>query len=137
MSQYCARGYAEVGWRHPRILAHYYPGTELRIVPARQVRVLLAEGRTQVRISSAKPWRVLDSRGKSRKLKPGTRTLAVSRTLFKGLHAPLRFEPGAVPIRLDGKSYRGALVVTRSSGRLLVVNRLPLDRYLRGVVPWE
>ena len=137
MSQYGARGYAEAGWGHARILAHYYPGTELRIVPARQVRVLLAEGRASVRISSTRPYRVVDARGKTRKLKPGARTLAASRTLLKGLKAPLRFEPGARPLRLDGKGYRGALVVQRSGGRLVVVNRLPLDRYLRGVVPWE
>ena len=137
MSQYGARGYAEAGWGHARILAHYYPGTELRIVPARQVRVLLADGRATVRISSGKPYRVVDARGKTRKLKPGARTLAASRTLFKGLRAPLRFEPGARPLRLDGKSFRGALVVQRSGGGLVVVNRLPLDRYLRGVVPWE
>jgi stage II sporulation protein D len=137
MSQYGARGYAEAGWGHARILAHYYRGTELRIVPARKVRVLLAESRASVRVSSAKPWRVVDARGKSRRLKPGARTLAASRTLLKGLKAPLRFEPGAVPLRFDGKAYRGALVVTRSGARLVVVNRLPLDRYLRGVVPWE
>jgi stage II sporulation protein D len=137
MSQYGARGYAEAGWDHARILAHYYPGTELRIVPARHVRVLLAEGRGSVRVSSAKPYRVVDARGRSRKLKPGARTLAASRTLLKGLRAPLRFEPGALPLRLDGKGYRGALVVQRSGGGLVVVNQLPLDRYLRGVVPWE
>ena len=43
MSQYGARGYAQAGWGYQRILAHYYRGTELRIVPARPVRVLLAE----------------------------------------------------------------------------------------------
>src|SRR5687767_8175922 len=131
MSQYGARGYAEAGWGHARILAHYYRGTELRIVPGRKVRVLLAERRASVRVSSAKPWRVVDARGKTRRLKPGARTLVASRTLVKGLKAPLRFEPGAVPLRLDGKAYRGALVVTRSGAKLVVVNRLPLDRYLR------
>ena len=29
MSQYGAQGYALDGWRYPRILAHYYRGTEL------------------------------------------------------------------------------------------------------------
>ena len=43
MSQYGARGYAEAGWGYERILKHYYRGTELRTVPARPVRVLLAE----------------------------------------------------------------------------------------------
>ena len=45
MSQYGARGYAEAGWGYERILAHFYPTTELTIVPARPVRVLLLEGR--------------------------------------------------------------------------------------------
>lgn len=137
MSQYGARGYAEAGWKHQRILAHYYRGTELRLVPARPVRVLLAEGRASVAISSAKPYRVFDAAGKARKLKSGARTIAASRTLFKGLKAPLRFEPGALPLELDGKGYRGALVVNRVGRSLTIVNRIPLDRYLRGVVPWE
>jgi stage II sporulation protein D len=44
---------------------------------------------------------------------------------------------GAAPLVLNGKAYRGSLVVHRQSGKLTIVNRLPLDRYLRGVVPWE
>ena len=41
------------------------------------------------------------------------------------------------PLLVDGKAYRGDLLVHRRGGTLTVVNRLPLDRYLRGVVPWE
>ena len=137
MSQYGARGYAEAGWSHRRILAHYYRGTDLRVVSPRRVRVLLAERRPTVRIASTKPFKVIDATGKVRKLKPGARLLVASRTLLEGLKAPLRFEPGAVPLQLEGDGYRGALVVYRQGRSLLVVNRLPLDRYLRGVVPWE
>ncbi len=137
MSQYGARGYAEAGWGHRRILSHYYRGTKLRVVPARPVRVLLAEGKSLVAISTTRPFRVIDARGKVRKLKPGRRTLAASRTLLKGLQSPLRFEPGVAPLQLDGEGYRGALVVERQGGSLVVVNHVRLDRYLRGVVPWE
>lgn len=38
---------------------------------------------------------------------------------------------------VNGKRYRGELVVSRSTGGLLVVNRLPMEDYLRGVVPLE
>ena len=137
MSQYGARGYAEAGWRHPRILAHYYRGTKLRVLPARPVRVLLGEGLGVARISSTKPHRVIDATGKIRKLKAGIRTLAASRQLLKGLKSPLRFDPGVAPLQLDGAGYRGSLVVHRTGPGLTVVNHLPLDRYLRGVVPWE
>ena len=135
MSQYGARGYAEAGWGYQRILAHYYRGTELRILPARPVRVLLLEGKGAVRISSPKPFRVTDARGKTRKLKPGVRT--VTAKSLRPLRSPLRFRPGAAPILVDGKAYRGDLLVHRRGTTLTVVNRLPLDRYLRGVVPWE
>ncbi len=134
MSQFGARGFAEAGWSHQRILAHFYPGTELRIMPARPVRVLLAEGRPAVRISSSKPFKVIEG-GKSRRLKPGAQNVVAARLGKRRL--PLRFEPGAAPLVLDGNAYRGALIVHRRAGKLTVVNRLPLDRYLRGVVPWE
>ncbi len=136
MSQYGARGYAQAGWGHARILAHYYPGTRLQVVPARDVRVLVADGRHRVRISAPKPFRVVDARGKRRTLRTA-KTISAAGALLKGLKGPLRFEAGAAPLRLDGTAYRGALIVHRTGAGLAVVNRLPLDRYLRGVVPWE
>jgi stage II sporulation protein D len=97
--------------------------------------VLLAEGRPAVEISSSKPFRVVDARGTSRRLKPGRQTIVAAR--LSKLRPPLRYVPGAAPLLLDGSAYRGALIVHRRAGKLTVVNRLPLDRYLRGVVPWE
>ena len=135
MSQYGARGYAEAGWGYQRILKHYYRGTAVKLVPARQVRVLLAEGRAAVKISSSKPFKLVDARGKVRKLKPGTQNVAAAK--LARLRSPLRFVPGAAPLRLGADAYRGSLLVHRRGAKLVVVNRLPLDRYLRGVVPWE
>jgi stage II sporulation protein D len=135
MSQYGARGYAQAGWGYQRILAHYYRHTKLQLVPARPVRVLLAEGKASVRISSSKPFKVVDARGKVRKLKRGPQNVVA--TKLAPLRSPLRFVPGAAPLRLEGQAYRGALLVHRRAGSLTIVNKLPLDRYLRGVVPWE
>lgn len=135
MGQYGARGYAEAGWGYQRILAHYYRRTELRVVPAGRVRVLLAERRPAVKIGSTKPFRVVDARGKARKLKPGVQKLVAGK--LAKLRFPLRYEAGAAPLTLDGSAYRGALIVHRDARKLMIVNKLPLDRYLRGVVPWE
>jgi stage II sporulation protein D len=135
MSQYGARGYAQAGWGYQRILAHYYRHTKLQLVPARPVRVLLAVGKASVRISSSKPFKVVDARGKVRKLKRGPQNVVAAK--LARLRSPLRFVPGAAPLRLDGQAYRGALLVHRRGGSLTIVNKLPLDRYLRGVVPWE
>jgi stage II sporulation protein D len=40
-------------------------------------------------------------------------------------------------LRFNGKRYRGELVFTPTDSGILVVNRLPVEDYLRGVVPLE
>ncbi len=44
--------------------------------------------------------------------------------------------PGSY-VTYEGKPYRGELVITPNNGGLLVVNRLGVESYLRGVVPLE
>ena len=59
--------------------------------------------------------------------------------------APLRISRRGRPVQLLGKadtgvadgSYRGSLVLHRARGGLAVVNELPLDEYVQGVVPSE
>lgn len=41
------------------------------------------------------------------------------------------------PIRFSGNGYRGMLRIRPESGKLRVINELPLETYLRGVVPSE
>ena len=137
MSQYGADGYAHAGWGYRRILTHYYSGTEVRVVPARPVRVLLAEGLPSVKISSTKPFRVVDARGKTRALKAGTQNLVArqARQAEPEAAAALRAGRGAAPARRRGLPGRARR--PQAGGTPHVVNRLPLDRYLRGVVPWE
>src|SRR5207244_3407689 len=53
------------------------------------------------------------------------------------LAEPLRFEAGAQPLQVNFAAYRGDVVVKAKPDGLMVVNELSLDRYLRGVVPWE
>lgn len=40
-------------------------------------------------------------------------------------------------VTYDGKRYRGELIISQGDGGLLVVNRLGVESYLRGVVPLE
>lgn len=130
LSQWGAEGYARHGWSYRQIVAHYYPGTRLDVVAGRDVRVLLGHGLARTRISARSPFVV---RG------PGGRVRHVRRSLGLTPRSPLpvTVAAGASPLALDGAGYRGDLVVLRRQGRLTVVNRLPLERYLRGVVPWE
>jgi stage II sporulation protein D len=49
----------------------------------------------------------------------------------------IRPEAGSSFVVWNGKRYRGELVITPTDSGMLVVNRLPMDDYLRGVVPLE
>ena len=92
----------------------------------------------RVRVGSAAPFVVVDARGE--RLHLPARAVVVDRRFLlrhKRLAAPIRFEPGAQPLQFGGAGYRGDLVVRHVAAGLMAVNVLPLDRYLRGVVPWE
>jgi stage II sporulation protein D len=50
----------------------------------------------------------------------------------------VRIEPPAAPLEIDTRAYRGAIEIFGNTRRTLtVVNALPLEAYLRGVVPNE
>ena len=155
MSQYGAYGYALREGRDFRwILGHYYTGTTVGSAPSSSLRVLLKRtlspkvcGATAVRDAAGR--RVRLSSRRAYRIRPrgtgGLRVLdtATGRTRAR-LRAPARITGGqSVCLRgtaengLNGGRYRGSLVVSRDATRLLVVNRLSLERYLYGVVPAE
>jgi stage II sporulation protein D len=138
LSQWGAEGYARNGYGYRQILAHYYPHTVVAVVHPRPVRVLLAHGLQSVRIGSTAPFLVVDRTGRKVHLPAGQRLVSTALRV-RGLHLrpPVRFEPGAEPLELEYSGYRGDFVVRRKAAGLQVVNNLPLDRYLRGVVPGE
>ena len=138
MSQWGAEGYARHGWTYRQILAHYYPHTHIGIAPARDVRVLLWEAQDDVRVGSSAPFLVVD--GVGHKLHYPAMSVVVDRRFMlrhKHWRPPLTFEPGAEPLVANGLGYRGNVIVKAKPDGLMILNALPLDRYLRGVVPWE
>ena len=138
MGQWGAEGYALHGWRYQRIVEHYYPHTTLARVKAATVRVLLAVDERQILVGSREPFLLVDARG--RRVHVSARTLRFGpRLRFAGrrLVPPLRLEAGGAVLSLAGKGYRGTLTLLPRAGGLEVVNALPLERYLRGVVPAE
>ena len=138
MSQYGAYGYALHGASFQQILAHYYPGTTLGPAPVTKFRVLLADRKKKVSISSEVPFTVADGAGQRVALPAGSVTLAPSLAIAgKVLTAPLTFLPGrGGPLTL-GRAYRGQIQVDVVDGKLRAVNIVPLEQYLYGVVPSE
>jgi stage II sporulation protein D len=143
MSQYGAYGMAKAGHTHDEILAHYYSGTELGRAGTKQVRVLLAEGRRALTLSSAAPFSARDARGEIYRLPKGPLTLQPTLKLPTEKRparavSPLLVRPAkAAPLSLDGSLYRGQLEIVSQGGFLRVVNVLPLESYLEGVVAGE
>ena len=142
MSQYGALGFANEGWTHEQILAHFYAGTALGTAPVAQVRVLLAEAKPALTVSSRAPFRVRDVFGKTHALAPGSLELRPElEVLVNGvptpLAAPLVFLPGRSPLELGRLAYRGRLEVAVAARKLSAINVVGLEDYLAGVVPRE
>ena len=138
MGQWGAYGYALHGWSDGQILSHYYPGTTLGHDPSRRVRVLLAEGVSQVTVGSAAPWQVIDAAGTKLRLPAGSLVVRASLRLHgRRLVSPLTFRPGRAPVEAASLAYRGSLVIDSTAGKLDLVNVVPLESYLDGVVGEE
>jgi stage II sporulation protein D len=138
MSQYGAYGYAQHGSTYQQILAHYYPGTTLGPAPVSTIRVLLADKRKTLTISSELPFSVRDGTGKSHALAAGAITLRPALAIGgKALPPPLTFVPGkGAPLTL-ARPYRGRLLVDVVDGKLRAIDIVGLEQYLYGVVPSE
>ncbi|HXG76732.1 MAG TPA: SpoIID/LytB domain-containing protein, partial [Gaiellaceae bacterium] len=143
MSQYGAYGQALEGRTYDQILEHYYPGTELARARGRELRVLLAEGRRALAISSPVPFSAVDATGETFRLPAGPLALRADLALPvepAPVEAvpPLVLRPGrGGPLSVDGRAYRGKVEVAVQGAFLRAVNLVGLELYLRGVVPGE
>jgi stage II sporulation protein D len=144
MSQYGAYGFAAHGKDYRFILRHYYSGTTIGEVGGpRIVRVLVGIDRGDAGFSGATsacgialdPQRSYAAHRISRSVQlrgPGGKALA---NCGRKLRAA-----GAGRISIGGGAYRGALEVVPTasdSGSLNAVNAVPVDQYVKGVVPNE
>jgi stage II sporulation protein D len=143
MSQYGAYGYAQHGFTYPKILAHYFPGTQLGPAPVAKVRVLVAAGKKTLKLTSPVAFTARDAGGDVHDLAAGSYTLTPALKLkvdgaakAKPITPPLLFQPGGAPLQL-GSRYRGSIQVDIANGALRAVNIVGLEQYLYGVVPSE
>lgn len=156
MSQYGAYGYALHGWKYGAIIEHYYTGVTLGKVGNVSIRVLLRSGATSFAVTDAATFNALwatNSGTKTVHLGAGT-TASVTWTgssyrLRDGAKtwtagAPITFAPTTSKLKLLTANdngvvghYRGRLRVVHLTDGLEIVNTLPLESYLLGVVPRE
>lgn len=118
---------------------------------SRPVRVLLGSSRTEVPLPPAGAWKLIDPASR-RVLASGdtTRQWSVQRDgrRVRAVHADapatpwversLNFElADGADVRWNQRAYRGMLVFVATDTAILVVNRVDVEEYLRGVLPLE
>jgi SpoIID/LytB domain protein len=144
MSQYGAYGYARHGKGYAFILRHYYSGTTIgRLSGPRIVRVLLDVSGGDVGFSGA-----TSACGKSLDASRSYAAHRIARSVqlrssggkaLANCGHELR-AAGAGQIAIAGSAYRGALEVLptdEDSRSLNAVDALPVDQYVKGVIPNE
>lgn len=152
MCQWGAYGYAKHGWTYGQILKHYYTGITLGKVENKVIRVRLRGGVSSVKLTCDEAFRAYTSAAKldipggttavvtwtggKYKVTAGTRTQTFAAPVtFKALSGLLR----TVTADDWGKTgkYRGFIRVLHTSSGFTMINKLPMESYLRGVVPHE
>jgi stage II sporulation protein D len=137
LSQYGAYGYAKHGVGYQKILSHYFTETNLGQDSGR-VRVLLGESGSVAFTGASKAC------GKSiKKLSKYSFAVAGGGVKLLDSHGDKLASCGGEGLAANGLkifgygSYRGALVAHEDGGRLLVINALGSEDYVRGVVANE
>ena len=117
----------------------------------RVVRVALSSGVAAVNVGSTGEWRLTDAEGDgvllrvpsgdAWRIEPRGPSLRAVRegTVTAERAGPLVARPERVTdfMTVNGKRYRGEVVISARGDGLLVTNRLHMEDYLRGVVPLE
>ncbi|MBX3030437.1 MAG: SpoIID/LytB domain-containing protein [Chloroflexi bacterium] len=166
LSQWGARGRAEAGQAAAKIVTHYFPGTTIGTVRTDTAKVRInvlpwrSLPRLPVDLARAKGgrWRVegipgklpagarlslvgiADGRWKVRVIGRDDRVIAKAtlkrRITVRPVDAATTFVVPLVPSTWD--QYAGVLHIAGDTDRRVrIVNELPMERYLRGVVPRE
>ncbi len=152
MSQWGAYGYAKHDWGYKAILKHYYTGISFTNVSNVTIRVRLRSGLSSVKISCPSAFTVKGT-GSAVTIPAGTTATTTSTgsayrvvagSLSKDFSAAPTFTPTKGSLRLltktdlgDTGPYRGTIRVAHIGGGLMIINHVPLESYLRGVIPHE
>jgi stage II sporulation protein D len=152
MSQWGAYGYAKHGWTYQAILKHYYTGIAFETRPNTDIRVRLRSGLKKVQLSCPNDFTA--SAGATKLAIPAGRTATitwvdsayhvVAGDATQDFSTPPTFAPSKGTLRIltatdlgDTGAYRGVVRIVRSSGALMMIDQVPLESYLRGVIPHE
>jgi stage II sporulation protein D len=156
MCQYGAYGYALHGYGYKAILQHYYTGIGFGTTANRDVRVLLTGGQKSISLTCAAAYEAVVGSQTLRLEAGATATVTWTGSAYQlaagkstwTASQPVVFQPETTSrlLILVNRSgiynaanapYRGSVTVADQPTGLCAINTLPLESYLRGVVPCE
>jgi stage II sporulation protein D len=163
MSQYGAEGYAinQPTWNYWNIITHYYTGVTRGKVSNKTIRVLLQSGISNATIAATGEYTITPSTAATSAPSatvPGgasaTVTWSSSANMYQVVSGAQKWSFASAPVFTPvGSStllkvltpddnghtgrYRGTVSIIHGSSGLSIVNSLPLESYLQGVVPRE
>jgi stage II sporulation protein D len=154
MSQWGAYGYAKHGWTYKAILKHYYTGIAFAQRPNSDIRVNLRSGLKSVKVTCPNAFTAVGTAAPLEIPAGRTATVTYSGGVYrvvagdakKTFSAPVTFAPIKAALRIltatdlgDTGAYRGVIRVVREkpASTLMMIDKVPLESYLRGSVPHE
>ncbi len=140
-----------------RLFAGFVLLSQLSFPAEPTVRIGIQQNISSFRLRSSEPFTLEGTRTRSAEFsiviaigdREGTYTrsdleprmaieIASDTIMIRPLDSVVRVDPGGAPIEVEGRTYRGDVeIFGNSRGTMTVVNELPLEEYLRGVVPNE
>ena len=152
MSQWGAYGLAKHGSTYKEILRHYYTGIGFMKVGDPTIRVRLRSGLSAVKLTCANDFTISSGATDATITAGTTATTTYSGGAYRvvagarswSFTGAVTFAPSkgqlslltSTDMRQAGR-HRGTIRVVNSGGSLMMINHVPLESYLRGVVPRE
>ena len=109
------------------------------------IRISLSKNLKEITLSIPSRYQVRDSRGRplfsggkmvGTRIRPNESGIQIGAQVF--FDSPLTIETEGEGIKFDGKVYRHALKIWRQDAhKISVINEVPLEDYLKGVLSWE
>ena len=152
LSQWGAYGYAKHGWKYKAILKHYYSGISFIDAGNPIVRVNLRSDKSAYEVTCANAYTAAGG-GAEVSIPAGTTAKTtysggayhvVAGSVSQDFSSAVTFTASSGLMKLltktdlgDDGAYRGVVRIARVDAKLMMINHVPLESYLRGVVPHE
>ncbi len=116
------------------------PPISIRPLPGDTIRVLLLRARPSIELAALGGFAVYDGAGSTTPIfraGPGQSRTFDASALARSSGGAIVEASGDAPLRVGGRPYRGRLLLFPDEGGLTVVNQLPIDLYVLGVLGRE